>query len=304
VPRSFSDAFDLSRSLATGFEALKAAPWPLLLGALLMQCTESSGGNSGGGGGGGGGGGDSWGEYDSWDSYDWQGLGARAGDFGSSLTDFGGRMGAAEAGLLVGIILAVVGLGLCCGLAVLAFRAWLHGGYLRLHEEVLRTGQGGFGTLFGGADVFLSMVGFKVVSGLIKAGIFLLTLTPGLVLAGVGVYLDNAVLMVVGGLVGLLLTVPIAWYVGLGLYFGNHAVALDNAGVMGALERSWDLARGNRLWLTLYLLVTWVVWVVGMCLCCVGIIVTRAIVDVARTEAYLLATRDSASSDELWTLGA
>ena len=301
MPRSFQQAFDISRSLATGLKALEAAPWPLLLGAVLMQCTENSGGN--GGGSGGSGGGDPWDDYDSWESQDWQGMGARVGELtGFDPASLTGNIGATELAIIVAIVVLVLGIGLVCGLMVLAFRSWVHGGYLRLHEEVLRTGGGSFGTLFGGADVFLRMMGFKVAAGLILTGIALLAVLPGVAIAGVGYLVTSPSLYAVAGLVGLGLFVPAYLYVWLGLYFGNHAVALDGLPILGAVEHSWDLARGNRLWMLLYLLVTGVVWMLGMCLCCVGIFLTRAIVDTARTEAYLLATRTSAESDDLWSL--
>jgi hypothetical protein len=90
-------------------------------------------------------------------------------------------------------------------------------------------------------------------------------------------------------------------YVWLGLYFGHHAVALDEAGTMQAVEMAWDLARGNRLWMLLYLFVTGVIWLAGHCLCCVGVFATRALVDTARTEAYLFATRDDSVLQGLWS---
>lgn len=298
MPRSFRDAFDISRSLSSGLEALQAAPWPLLLGAVLMQCTENSGGNYSGSSPSGGGGSDPWGDYDSWESHDWLGLGARAEELTRfDLGDAAGNIGGAELGIIVVIMALVLGLGLCCGLLVLAFRSWVHGGYIRLHEEVLRTDAGSFATLFGAADSFLRMMGFKLVAALIHTGIFLLALVPGGVLLGVGLYLDSVPLLGVGGAAMLLIAAPCSIYVWLGLYFGNHAVALDDASVVGAVERSWELVRGHRLWLLLYLVVTGLVWAIGMCFCCVGIFLTRAVVDTARTEAYLLATRDGPPAD-------
>jgi len=296
VPRSFRDAFDIGRSLTAGFEALKLAPLPLLLGAILMQCTESNGGNYGGGDGGGGG---SWDEYDSWDNGDWESLGARMGELSPDLSSFAGSVGAAELGI-IGIILLVLGGIFCCWALILVFRAWVHGGYIRLHREVIVSGEGRFGTLFGGADILLPVIGYKLMAWGIQFGIGLLVALPGAVLIGAGVFLDSIALAIIGLIVLLLLVLPVGIYLGLGLYFGMHAIALDDLGVMGALERSWDLARGNRLWLLLYMIVTGLVWMVGMCFCCVGIFVTRAVVDVARTECYLLATGER--DDANWAL--
>lgn len=293
MPRSFRDAFDIGHSLTSGFEALKRAPWPLLLGAVLMQCTESNGGSGGSGGDGGGG---SWDEYESWDSYDWDSLGSHASELGDqALGAVGaglGGIGMAELGILAIIFLAIMGLVAGCVVIVVLFRAWLHPGYLRLRAEVLTTGRGSFGTLFSGADAFGSMLGYKVIAWLIHTGVVLLTLSPGAAVLIGGAVLESTALAVLGLVLMFLLATPVSLYIWLGLRFGAHAVALDGAGALQALERSWSLARGNRLWMLLYMVVTGVVWMGGMCVCCVGIFVTRAVVDVARTEAYLLATRD------------
>jgi hypothetical protein len=293
MPRSFRDAFDIGSTLTSGFEALMRAPWPLLLGAVLMQCTESNGGNYSGGGGDDGG---SWDEHESWDSYDWDSLGSHATELGDlAVRGVGaglGGIGMAELGILALIFLVIMGMVLGCVVIVVLFRAWLHTGYLRLRAEVLTTGSGGFGTLFGGADAFGSMLGYKVITWLIHTGIVLVALSPGIAVLIVGTVLELTVLALSGLALMVLLATPVSIYVWLGLRFGAHAVALDGVGALQALERSWSLARGNRLWMLLYMVVTGVIWLGGMCICCVGIFVTRAVVDVSRTEAYLAATRD------------
>jgi hypothetical protein len=302
MPRSFRHAFDIGRCLRTGARALQAAPLPLLLGAVLMECTERQGGNYSGGGGGGGSGDDPWDEVERFESLDWQRLQQAASDlWGFDPSTALGSIGGAELLLIAAIVLGVLGLTLACGLLILAFRSWIHTGWIRLHHELLQTGQGAFATLFGGGDAFFPMAGFKVVAGLIHTGIFLLSALPGIGLMVVGGVLDSVPLLAVGAAVGFLLAVPAVTYVWLGLYFGQHAVALDGAGTMQAVERSWELARGHRLWLLLYLFVTGLIWLAGHCLCCVGVFATRALVDVGRTEAYLFATRDEGSLAELWS---
>jgi hypothetical protein len=290
MPRSFRDAFDIGQRLTSGFEALGRAPWPLLLGAVLMQCTERSGGSYSGGGGGDGG---SWDEADRLESYDWDSLGSHIGEL-SGLASGGaiGQLGMGELAILVSIFLAVMGIVIGCAVVIVLFRAWLHPGYLRLRAEILRTGSGSFATLFGGADVFGSMLAYKVLSWVISMGVVLGALVPGIAVVIVGAVLESTPVAVVGLVMAALLSTPVSIYVWLGLRFGAHAVALDGDGALEALERSWALARGHRLRMLLYMVVTGALWLGGMCVCCVGIFVTRAVVDVARTEAYLLATRD------------
>jgi hypothetical protein len=89
----------------------------------------------------------------------------------------------------------------------------------------------------------------------------------------------------------LLFVVPTMIYVGIGLAFGDRAVVIDGLGPTAALDRSWSLAKGNRIQLFVFLFVTRLFWLVGILLCCIGIVLTRAIVDVGTTEAYMLATQ-------------
>jgi hypothetical protein len=298
VTRPFREAFDIAARLSSGFRALKVAPWPLLLGALLMQCTEGGSGSGGNYSGSGGSGDDG-----SWDSYDWENLGASIGDLATP--DPAGaiaNVGGAELAIIAVVLVLALGVGLLCGGAMLAFRSWVHGGYVRLHRQVLRTGAGGFDTLFGASDVFVSMIGFKLLWGLIYTGTLMLALLPGGVLVGAGAIAEVTPLIWVGVALMVLVAIPVALYVTLGLVFGELAVALDGAKAMQAVERSWELARGNRLWLLLYLFVTGMFTLVGICLCCFGVVFTRAIADTGLTEAYLLATRPAAELEGWWSL--
>ena len=95
-----------------------------------------------------------------------------------------------------------------------------------------------------------------------------------------------------------LIAVPVGFYIGLGLAFGDHAVALDALGPTDALEKSWEMASGNRLYLLLFLFVYGVVNViavfVGLLMLCIGALFTiptaRAVTDIGFTEGYLMLT--------------
>lgn len=305
---SFGEAFDIGGTLSRGWNAFKAAPWPILLGALVMQCTEGGGPGGGGGGGdppipsdAGGSGGDpgasSWlpelslpgaGRLDLDDLGDWleavptpplDGLGGGLG------------MGVAEALLIAAILLFAGVFVLCCSLVLFAFRTWVEVGYLRAQGEALRLGNTSFSTLFGGADAFWRLAGFKIVAGLLFLGVLILALIPGGLALGAGLYAELPLVWGAGIGLMVLLGLWLGIWVGLGLALGRHAVALEGRGVRDALRRSWELCRGHRLWLLVYLLVLGIVKLFGLCLCCFGIILTRAIADTAFTDAFLALTR-------------
>lgn len=292
MPRSFSDAFDIGRSLSAGFSMLKVAPLPLLVGAVLVQCTQ--GGSSGVGNnlGSGGSGGDS-----SWDSsggLDWEpGKGMNWDDLMQSL---GIEVTAA---LVVAILVAA----LCVLLVVTALfllNCWVTPGYYRTHLTVAATGAADFGPLFGAKDAFTRMIVWRLLKGVIVLGISMVTGLPGLIALLVGVFKGSVMAIVLGVLLLLVLLVPATVYVGLGLYFGDRLVALDGYKAMPALERSWALADGNRLWLFLFQLVMGLVGALGVCACFVGVFVTGAIVEAGATLAFLRYTRDEAETSRYW----
>ncbi len=304
MPRPFSETFRIRRSIVQGFEALKAAPLPLLLGAFLMQCTEGGGGsgNWGGGGSGGEGSGD-WEEL--LRQFQLDSLAPSTGGLPELLGDSAlAQLGSSDELIVLLTVLAVALLcGLSCGALMFAFRCWIHGGYLLVQEETLRTGQGSFGSLFGGARVFLPLLLWKLLYGLISAGTLFLASMPGIWLALAGVVYESTPLLISGAALALLLGLPAAIYVWLGLFFGDYQVVLDRRGVLESLGASWDMVRGQRLRLLLYLFVMGLFSLTGLVLCCVGVIATRAVRDCGVTEAYLRQTRGEPQLAEMWSLG-
>jgi hypothetical protein len=109
---------------------------------------------------------------------------------------------------------------------------------------------------------------------------------------GLAAALDEAAIGVV--VVGILALgyLPIAIYIALGVSLVQQAVALEGLGPFDALRRSWSLVRGNRRWLLLYWVVSVVLVLAGLLLCCVGVFFTGLWVQVSQSEAYArVATR-------------
>ena len=307
-PMPFNEAFNPGRAIKHGIEAVKAAPFPLLLGAFILGFTEGGGGgnnfssigdvmNQGG---------DDW-DYGGYD-YDW------GSDWNYRLQDgFDMMVGAAAAdplqalmgstafddGAAVGAILGVV----CCVsvlvLILFALRCWVKVGWIRLHEQVITTGEGTFGVLFGGSDRVVDMAIWALLAGVISFGSVFAAAIPGGLLMGAGVAMEMEPLTVLGLVVMLVLVLPVAIYVGLGLALGDHALVLEDKSPMEALERSWEMASGNRITLFIFNFVcglfAFAAVFVGLLLCCVGVLLTspaaRAAIDVGFTESFLMHTR-------------
>ncbi len=281
----FSQAFDPFRALKAGIHALKTEPAPVFVGGLLLFLVQSCQGagnqvpnpSSGG---------------SSWDSGD--------DPFSSGGNPFEGMD---EAMLVVALIM--VGVGCCIGLFVFAAQSFLQPGMYRVGERMTIDGTAGIDVLFSGKDVWLSMMGYKLLTGVIGLGIFTVFASPGgLVIAGAVVARDggspNTALLVLGGLLILALVLPALIYVMLGLGLGSVAISLDRLGTMEALDRSWSLAKGNRFRLFVFGLVNGifagVAAFVGMLACCVGILATgpaaTGVVFCAQANAWLMLTRD------------
>lgn len=261
-PYDLSESFDISRAISHGMDALKAQPIGMLVGGLLLTFTQ---GGTGGGGGGG---------------------------------DFGQGGGFSEAQIAAFGVL--IGLGLCCGVLFLLVRCWFEPGWYRFHRELARDGDAQLGVMFTGSDAFVSMLLWKLLKGLISFGSLTVAMLPGAVVAGFGYLQDqNAAIMIAGGALAMVVGIPAMIYVSLGLLFGERAVALDGYKPVDALDLSWNMARGNRFHMLIFSIATGLFTLLGLLLCCIGVIATRAVTDFGFTEGYLLATRSEARDYKL-----
>lgn len=323
----FAEAFDPYRAIRHGWAALKLAPFPLFLGALGMWGTAGGGGGGGGddiaraimelqGGDGGGGDAPSYDNFDDWGDR----LEPLRTSLAGSLNDLVGRVqdvppgleellngfgSGAEVGVIAGIVAAALAFTLFCGGIMMVIRSFIHVGYLRLHEQVVREGVGDFGPLFSGADLLLPMVLWKLLKTAIGFGVVMVAASPGLAVAIAGIMQGKTSFAIAGGVLAFLLMVPVSIYVSLGLSLGAHCLVLERLTPMQALERSWGIASGRRFDLFVFLfaqaLVNFGAAILGLLACCIGVVVTvpvgMATVDVAMTEAFLLFTSDQATRE-------
>lgn len=281
----FKNAFDPFRAIRHGFECLKREPAPVLVGGFLMfvlNACQSQGSNnipSGNN--------DSpWGEGDD--------------PFGGGSSPFESFDEAMLAAALV-----VLGVVLCIGVVIFAIKAFIEPGTYRVGERITVDGASGLDTLFSGKDAWLSMVGYRLLMAAIVTGVLAVTALPGGLMLALAVVQakgsdPNMALIVGGATLITLLVLPALIYVSLGLQFGPYAISIDRLGAMEALDRSWGLAKGNRLrllWFNLICgLAAFAAGMVGLMMCCVGVLVTVPVatgtIFCAQANAYLLFTRE------------
>lgn len=261
----FKDAFDPFRALRHGFAALQKEPVSVIVAGFALTILDSC---QGGGG-------------------------------NNIPSDMGSGSGMDEA--VVAIIAMVALIGCCIGIAVLLAKAFVEPGAWRIAERLTVDGTSGLDPLFSGKDVWLSMLGYTLLKGLIAFGVFIVSALPGGLVIGVAFALGqgdepNVPVAVAGAALAAVIVLPAMIYVTLGLQLGNLAISLEQATAMEALDRSWTLARGNRVQLFLFNLINGLLMFGGLLLCCVGVIPARGVVLCATANAFLLHTRDDYES--------
>ncbi len=254
-------------------------PLVLFVGALLKGCTE--GGNGAGG--------KSDGDWDPGHRVTETSRHIRAGQWDQLVDGLPAPLAALGAGAIVALVLTVIVL-------AVAIRAFLHGGWIAVHQEILRDGVARWGTLFSGLTYIGPMVAWSFLQIAILTGVAV-CVVPALLLGGLA---NPFVAPVIVAMVGAAMI-----YVGLGLSLGAHVIVIEGQDVASALRRSWALVEGNRVHLLIFYIVMLVVRVasaaVGLLACCVGTVVTGAlglaVGEVAFTDAFLRHTRPQTETD-------
>ncbi len=248
-----STAFNPTRALSNALDLLMKAPLPLWVGGLVLIFVE--------------------------------GLAQGGAQF---RIDLDGRPEDA-----LRVALPFVAFGLCFGLVVALVTAWLRIGYYQAVRTVMRDGDAEFGELYRASNRWLAVF----LAGLVQGLANLVAALP-LALFGGAAALAGQALGIEDGLLALLilfsaaLYLPVLVYVSLGLSLTVHAAVLEERGPVEAALRSWELASGVRVQLLLMSLLSLVLVIAGLLMCCVGVIPAAIVIEVLWCEAYVQATRD------------
>jgi len=270
MAHTFSTAFDIGRSFSSSIEGLKRQPVGLIVGAALLTFADMC---SGGGG---------------------------NGMSDPSALMEGGTGLSPE--LITGFLALMAGaMALSCvvGIAFALIKCWLMPGYIRFHEDLVLDGAAEDSRVFSGSDVFGRMVLYRLLVWMITTGVTCIALLPGAAVLFVGIAQQQQMIMIAGGVVMVMLVIPAALYVHLGLMLGDRALTLENLDPTAALGRAWSLADGNRITLFLFTLVWGIAMLLSVFAFCVGVVPARAAYELALTEAFLLATHDDLAESAL-----
>ena len=286
---SFRDAFSVRRAIQHGWAAVERAPGALLLGATILLVTEGGGGPN---------------NFDDEDSS----TPAGSSDPSEAFALWSAQLRELETTLQTteGLILAGTMLGCGCALIALFWLldSYIRPGYLQAHQHVLLGHQTAMKDLFSRSDQFVPMAIWTGLKALVMTGVSSLVLIPPVALTAAGLYYGEPIAIAAGLAVVMLAGLPILTFVSLGLALGPHALVLEGLRPLEALERSWELASGNRLVLLRFFMLTGLLHMLSLVLCCPGLIFSRAVIDFGETEAFLLATRtDTPQSPFITELG-
>jgi len=291
----FTEAFELETALRHGWHGFTRF-WPVLfVGGCLKSCTEGGAGNGGSSGS------DedkAQGALDALGDLPVQGLldGVQS-DFPFDPKALTGPLSIAIQTLGMATFVAIA---LLAFVVLFVFRAWLVAGWIKLHRAILAEERGDFPTLFSGASHLVPMLLWTLLEGCILVGTAAIFVLPAI---GLTFWISPLIALPVAVGFG----VPVMVYVVLGLSFGAHAVVLEDLGPVEAFRRSWELADGRRAHLLLFrfilALVRILATIVGLCVFCLGALVTGpiglAVTELGFTEAYLLHVRPR-SETALW----
>jgi len=199
------------------------------------------------------------------------------------------------------VLIGIVALGgLVVASALWVFDCWVRVGYARAVERVLSRGEEQIGDLVRAEGLWVPMM----VTRLVVYAIDLCVLLPGMGFATLAWYAGDAIQ---GSMLGWVSCAIIAAayslvfaYVGLGVCLAGRAVAIEGLPPPAALRRSWDLVRGHRVRLGTYYCVLWVVGVLGIFLCCIGVVFSATLASVAHNESYLRLVRSAQDQSGWW----
>ena len=159
-------------------------------------------------------------------------------------------------GLFADSTILLAGMQVSSSLFAMVVSAFLQVGLLRMQLVAARGEEASLGLLFSGADRFLPMIGYSLLSALLIMLGFVLFIIPGVILS-------------------------------LGFALGPYYLVDQQKGVVDSLKSSWEATSGNRGDLFLFGLVSACLILLGLCACVIGVFGTASVVMLALAVIYL-----------------
>jgi len=189
--------------------------------------------------------------------------------------------------MFIGMLGGIIGLFLVMGifsLAAMAFSIWLWLGVSAYFIRIARGVEPDFGELFAGGKHFVNGALLTLILLAVQMAIYFACVLPGIVLGVAGV--DPEVAVVVGYLGVFAAMLPL---IAIYLVFGQaqFLIADRGMGAMESLRTSTQITSGNRLTIFLLWIVLSIIYMLGSCALCIGVLFTGGFAFLAMAVAYL-----------------
>jgi hypothetical protein len=149
----------------------------------------------------------------------------------------------------------VLGTTIVGALTGMIIQPFFQGGLVRLQLQAVRGGSPALGEIFTGGSTYLRLLATNFLLFLAVFAGSLALIVPGVILA-------------------------------LGLGMSQFYVVDQNMGPIEAMSASWNAMKGHKAHFLGFLLVSFLVALVGLAACCVGVIVAQAVIYVATAAIY------------------
>lgn len=263
--------FSIGQAMSAGWDAFRHRPVHVVIGAFLAYITINGGGSAGGSG------------FDD--------------DTFSNMTMTGSVEDLQALLAFAGVALAGI---VCLEFVFFFVRCFGMTGFLRVLDQHAQGGEPPLSTVVSGGDRFVSMLLWRLLWALVLITAGLAVALPVGLLTWVLVYVaDGEVLPgVIFAGVSVLPIVVFFWWLQARLVLGDVLV-VDGASPMEALQGTWELTEHASLSAMLYVLgmgfVTVGLAVVGVMMCCVGLIATIPLAHAMYDAGRLAAVRNARS---------
>jgi uncharacterized membrane protein len=161
-----------------------------------------------------------------------------------------------QTGLLREAPMVSIGIALGTSLFAMVASTFLQIGLLRMFVTAARGQEASFGLLFSGADRFLPMIGYSILTGFAVVFGLILFVVPGIIVA-------------------------------IGLSLGQYYLIDQRQGVIESMKSSWEATNGNKGNLFLFFLIGGLITMLGLCACIIGVFATSSVVMLALAIIYL-----------------
>lgn len=166
---------------------------------------------------------------------------------------------------------------------------WLMPGLYLNFRSTHQTGETAEQGIFDAQGKFVTVLLTRILVGLSAIVLMIpgILLVFGSIFLGIAIGVDSPGFGIAVTIVGVLASYALMFFCVAGLMFSECAVIFNRFRPTEAIGHSWRLASGYRWRIALFFFVNNIFALLGLLMCCVGVLATAAVARLATAEAYL-----------------